>query len=53
MSQEKLTLIIIAHRLATVKNADRIIVLDNGHVIEEGTFDQLANKERVKFASNS
>ena len=33
--------LVIAHRLATIRNADRIIVLQNGEVIESGTHDQL------------
>jgi ABC-type multidrug transport system fused ATPase/permease subunit len=35
------TAIVIAHRLSTVKNADRIIVMEEGEIIEEGTHDAL------------
>jgi ATP-binding cassette subfamily B protein len=38
------TTFVIAHRLATIRNATRILVFDNGRVIENGTFDELVAK---------
>ena len=37
------TTIIIAHRLATIKNVDKIIVIDSGEIIEQGTHEELIN----------
>ncbi len=39
------TTFVIAHRLATVRNASRILVLDGGRVIEDGTFDELIERD--------
>ena len=39
------TSLIIAHRLATILRADKILVLDQGHIIEEGTHEQLLKNE--------
>jgi len=38
------TTIVIAHRLATVLKADRILVMDAGHIVEEGTHKSLVKK---------
>jgi ATP-binding cassette subfamily C protein len=35
------TRIVIAHRLSTVRTADRIVVLERGRVVEQGRFDEL------------
>lgn len=39
------TTFVIAQRLSTVKNADRIIVMENGEIVETGTHDDLINKD--------
>lgn len=40
------TVLIIAHRLSTVKNADRIIVMDKGEIIEQGKHQELLKDEK-------
>ncbi len=41
------TVLIVAHRLATIKTASRIVVLDKGKVVEQGTFAELVEKQGV------
>jgi ATP-binding cassette subfamily B protein len=38
------TTLIIAHRLRTVRRADRVLVLERGHVVEEGTHEELVGQ---------
>lgn len=43
------TVVSIAHRLATVRNADWIVVMEGGLVVEEGAYDELVEREGGKF----
>ncbi|MDX2281235.1 MAG: ABC transporter transmembrane domain-containing protein [Saprospiraceae bacterium] len=45
------TSIIIAHRLATIRDVDRIYVLQGGHIIEQGTHDELSAIENGAYSS--
>jgi len=43
------TVVIVAHRLSTVKNADQILVLDNGKIIEQGNHQSLTKNKGVYY----
>jgi ATP-binding cassette subfamily B protein len=43
------TVVVVAHRLSTVKNADQIIVLDKGHIIEQGNHNELTIKRGAYY----
>jgi ABC-type multidrug transport system fused ATPase/permease subunit len=45
------TSVVIAHRLATVRNADKIIVLDGGTIVEQGTHVELLSNENGLYKS--
>ena len=44
---ENRTSIIIAHRLSTIQDADLILVLDQGHIVEQGNHRELIEKNGV------
>ena len=46
---EKRTSIIIAHRLSTIRHANKIYVIEHGIVLEEGTHQELIEKENGRF----
>ena len=45
LDELKCTRIVIAHRLSTIQHCDRILVMDRGKIIEEGTYQQLIDRK--------
>ena len=50
LRRRRVTRIVIAHRVSTIKDADQIYVLDEGRIVDRGTFDELADRKGL-FAS--
>lgn len=45
--QENKTVVIVAHRLSTIKNVDKIFYLENGQIVDSGTFNELYKKNKT------
>ena len=43
------TVVVVAHRLSTVKNADQIVVLEKGQIVEIGNHKQLTDKKHIYY----
>jgi len=43
------TVVVVAHRLSTVKNADQVVVLDKGKIIEQGNHKQLTEMKGAYY----
>ncbi|MNZ92994.1 Heterocyst differentiation ATP-binding protein HepA [compost metagenome] len=46
-----MTVIVIAHRLTTIRNADQVIVMDKGKIVQTGQYDKLTEEETGLFSS--
>ncbi len=49
LEKRKITRIVIAHRLSTVVNCDRIVVMDNGQIVEQGSYEDLMARKGVFY----
>ena len=49
LEKHRVTRVVIAHRLSTVVNCDRIIVMDNGQIVEQGRYDELMAKKGLFY----
>lgn len=45
----KMTIVVIAHRISTIRNADKILVLEHGHIVEEGDYRSLLKNTAGRF----
>ena len=51
LRSRKVTCLVVAHRLSTVRDADEILVLERGQVVERGRHDELATRPGGRYAA--
>ena len=47
LDKMRCTRIVIAHRLSTIRHCDRILVMDGGKIVEDGTYEELSEKNGI------
>jgi ABC-type multidrug transport system fused ATPase/permease subunit len=50
LETKEITVILVAHRLSSIAQADRVVVVDRGEIVEDGQFDDLINEPTSRFA---
>jgi ATP-binding cassette subfamily B (MDR/TAP) protein 10 len=48
---QQITVILVAHRLSSIARAERVVVVEAGHITEEGTYAELSRREGGRFRS--
>ena len=51
LQESSRTTVVVAHRLSTIRNADVIVVLQSGVVVEQGSFEELSSRPNGAFQS--
>jgi ABC-type multidrug transport system fused ATPase/permease subunit len=46
----KMTIVVIAHRLATIRNVDKVILIHDGRIVEQGSYEKLRSDKQGRFA---
>lgn len=47
LESKEITVILVAHRLSSIAQADRVVLIEHGEVVEDGKYDELVRHERA------